>query len=49
MDHELISANSIHILLQLPQYFVMTLSEVFFIITGMNFAYSQVGNSPIYS
>ena len=33
---------SVHILLQIPQYAVLTAGEVMFSITGLEFAYSQV-------
>jgi len=39
--HEDITPNDVNMLLQIPQYLVVTLSEVFFIISGMAFAYSQ--------
>merc|ERR1712025_59306 len=35
------SPNSIHILWQFPQYFVITASEVMFSVTGLEFSYSQ--------
>ena len=39
--YELTSPNSIHILWQFPQYFVITASEVMFSVTGLEFSYSQ--------
>ena len=33
--------NSIHVLWQFPQYFVITASEVMFSVTGLEFSYSQ--------
>merc|ERR1712012_617210 len=37
----LTTPNSIHILWQFPQYFVITASEVMFSVTGLEFSYSQ--------
>ena len=34
--------NSIHILWLFPQYFVITVGEIMFSITGLEFSYSQV-------
>lgn len=39
--HEEIGPNNINIFLQLPQYIVMSFSEVLFSVTGLSFAYSQ--------
>merc|ERR1719266_2049578 len=39
--HTLTTPNSIHILWQIPQYFVITASEVMFSVTGLEFSYSQ--------
>ncbi|XP_054915057.1 solute carrier family 15 member 1b [Poeciliopsis prolifica] len=36
-----IKANSIHMALQIPQYFLMTSGEVVFSVTGLEFSYSQ--------
>ena len=38
----LTQANSVHILWLLPQYIVITVGEVMFSITGLEFSYSQV-------
>ena len=37
--------NSIHILWLIPQYFVITASEVMFSVTGLEFSYSQAPKS----
>ena len=34
--------NSIHIFWLFPQYFVITVSEIMFSVTGLEFSYSQV-------
>ena len=39
--HTLTTPNSIHILWQIPQYFIITASEVMFSVTGLEFSYSQ--------
>nr|XP_042898647.1 solute carrier family 15 member 1-like [Parasteatoda tepidariorum] len=36
-----VNPNSLHILLQIPQYFVLTAAEIMFSITGLEFSYSQ--------
>ncbi|XP_041637847.1 solute carrier family 15 member 1-like [Cheilinus undulatus] len=36
-----ISPNSVHMALQIPQYFLMTAGEVVFSVTGLEFSYSQ--------
>ena len=41
----LTTPNSIHILWQFPQYFVITASEVMFSVTGLEFSYSQVSTN----
>jgi dipeptide/tripeptide permease len=38
---ELISENSVSLLWQLPQYFCLTVGEVLFSVTGLEFSYSQ--------
>merc|ERR1712117_743743 len=37
--------NSIHILWLIPQYFVITASEIMFSVTGLEFSYSQAPDS----
>lgn len=37
--------NSIHMLLLIPQYLVITTGEIMFSITGLEFSYSQAPNS----
>lgn len=39
---EYIKPNSAHISLQIPQYFFITVGEVMFSVTGLEFSYSQV-------
>merc|ERR1719150_3437030 len=39
--YTLTQPNSIHILWQFPQYFIITASEVMFSVTGLEFSYSQ--------
>lgn len=34
--------NSVHMALQIPQYFLITTGEVMFSVTGLQFSYSQV-------
>lgn len=44
--------NSVHMALQIPQYFLITTGEVMFSVTGLQFSYSQVGQrftSPLMS
>merc|ERR1719220_491601 len=43
--HTLTTPNSIHILWQFPQYFIITASEVMFSVTGLEFSYSQAPSS----
>lgn len=37
-----IEPNSVHMALQIPQYFFITAGEVMFSVTGLEFSYSQV-------
>jgi len=37
-----IKPNSVHMALQIPQYFFITVGEVMFSVTGLEFSYSQV-------
>ena len=37
-----IKPNSVHMALQIPQYFFITAGEVMFSVTGLEFSYSQV-------
>ena len=39
---EVTPPNSIHILWQVPQYFIMTVAEVMFSVTGLQFSFTQV-------
>lgn len=43
-----VNANNVHIAWQIPQYALMTMGEVLFSITGLEFSYSQVTNSPFF-
>ena len=43
--YEVTSPNSVHIFWLLPQYFVVTVGEILFSITSMEFAYSQAPKS----
>ncbi|XP_070570103.1 solute carrier family 15 member 1-like [Ptychodera flava] len=40
-QHETVPANTINILWQIPQYFIITTGEVMFSITGLEFSYAQ--------
>ncbi|XP_068184513.1 solute carrier family 15 member 1 [Antennarius striatus] len=42
---EYIKPNSVHIALQIPQYFFITAGEVMFSVTGLEFSYSQAPNN----
>lgn len=42
MTVEVTPPNSVNILWLLPQYFVVTVGEVMFSVTGLTFSYSQV-------
>ena len=48
LEYTDLTPQRLSILWQIPQYFVITLSEVFFAIPGLEFAYSQVDLSCIY-
>ncbi len=37
-----IKPNSVHMALQIPQYFLITTGEVMFSVTGLQFSYSQI-------
>lgn len=37
-----VKANNVHIAWQIPQYVLITMGEVLFSITGLEFSYSQV-------
>lgn len=43
-----IKPNSVHMALQIPQYFLITTGEVMFSVTGLQFSYSQVFTSHTY-
>ena len=45
LEYTDLTPQRLSILWQIPQYFVITLSEVFFAIPLLEFAYSQVDNS----
>ena len=45
LTHVLTTANSIHILWLFPQYFVITVGEIMFSVTGLEFSYSQAPES----
>lgn len=47
VDVEEIQPNSVHMALQIPQYFLITAGEVVFSVTGLEFSYSQVGAKDI--
>jgi hypothetical protein len=42
---QLVRPNSVNILWQLPQLFVMTVGEILFSVTGLEFSYSQAAPS----
>lgn len=42
--HTVITPNVVNLMWLLPQYIVMTVAEVMFSVTGLEFAYSQVGS-----
>lgn len=41
----IVRPNSVSVLWQLPQYFVMTMGEILFSVTGLEFSYSQASPS----
>eukprot|EP00092_Neocalanus_flemingeri_P064378 GFUD01078124.1.p1 GENE.GFUD01078124.1~~GFUD01078124.1.p1 ORF type:complete len:713 (-),score=199.43 GFUD01078124.1:383-2521(-) len=45
LTHTLTTPNSIHILWLFPQYFVITVGEIMFSVTGLEFSYSQAPDS----
>jgi len=45
LTHTLTQPNSIHILWLFPQYFVITVGEIMFSVTGLEFSYSQAPDS----
>lgn len=42
IEVEDLKPNSVHMALQIPQYFLITTGEVMFSVTGLQFSYSQV-------
>lgn len=40
--YDIVEPNSLSIFWQFPQYFVITLAEVFLSVSGLSFAYSEV-------
>ena len=42
VDYEDTEPNKVPLLHQIPQYVVITMGEILFSISGLNFAYSQV-------
>ncbi len=42
IEFEDIKPNSVHMALQIPQYFLITTGEVMFSVTGLQFSYSQI-------
>lgn len=43
-----VKANNVHIAWQIPQYALITMGEVLFSITGLEFSYSQVTNHTFF-
>lgn len=45
--HQITKANDVHMLLLIPQYIIMTMGEIMFSITIMDFSYAEVCASLI--
>ena len=45
VDYEDAEPNEVPLLYQVPQYVVITMGEILFSISGLNFAYSQVSTA----
>ncbi|XP_077867198.1 solute carrier family 15 member 1-like [Saccoglossus kowalevskii] len=45
VQHETVPANTVNILCQIPQYFVLTTGEIMFSVTGLEFSYAQAPSS----
>lgn len=44
MPVQVTPASSVHMLWLVPQYFVMTIAEVMFSVTGLQFSFTQVNH-----
>ena len=44
-SYKVVSENSVHMMWLLPQYVVVTVSEILFSITSLEFSYSQAPSS----